>query len=126
MSATLEHVNFTATDPDKTAALFCTLFDWRVRWSGAALGNGRTVHVGDNKSYIAIYTPGDGPKDGQREPERLAGLNHIGVVVSDLDDVERRVKEAGLEPINHADYEPGRRFYFFDHDGVEIEVISYS
>ena len=33
--------------------------------------------------------------------------------------------EAGLEPFSHGDYEPGRRFYFLDPDGIEYEVISY-
>ena len=53
------------------------------------------------------------------------GLNHIGVVVDDLGAVEARVKAAGLVPHSHADYEPGRRFYFDDHDGTEWEVVSY-
>ena len=34
--------------------------------------------------------------------------------------------EAGLKPFNHADYEPGRRFYFFDWDHIEWEVVSYA
>ena len=45
--------------------------------------------------------------------DRAAGVLVIGVV------------EAGFKPINHADYEPGRRFYFHDHDGIEYEVVSY-
>lgn len=53
-------------------------------------------------------------------------LNHLGVLVDDLDDTERRVVSAGLTPFNHGDYEPGRRFYFFDPDGIEYEVISYA
>ena len=28
-------------------------------------------------------------------------------------------------PFNHGDYDPGRRFYFLDPDGIEYEVISY-
>ena len=32
---------------------------------------------------------------------------------------------AGLEPFNHDDYEPGRRFYFFDWDGIEFELVNY-
>ena len=31
----------------------------------------------------------------------------------------------GYEPCNHADYDPGRRFYFDDEDGIEFEVVSY-
>jgi hypothetical protein len=39
---------------------------------------------------------------------------------------EARVIAAGLRPFSHADYEPGRRFYFLDPDGIEYEVVSYS
>ena len=40
--------------------------------------------------------------------------------------VEARVKAAGFVPGNHADYEPGKRFYFTENNGVEIEVVSYA
>jgi hypothetical protein len=30
-----------------------------------------------------------------------------------------------LRPFAHADYAPGRRFYFLDPDGIEYEVVSY-
>ena len=33
-------------------------------------------------------------------------------------------RAAGFEPHSHADYEPGRRFYFRDHDSIEWEVVS--
>ena len=46
-------------------------------------------------------------------------------MVEDLDAVEKRVLAAGLVPKSHGDYEPGRRFYFSDEDGVEYEVVSY-
>jgi glyoxylase I family protein len=26
---------------------------------------------------------------------------------------------------NHDDYEPGRRFYYNDEDGIEFEVVNY-
>jgi hypothetical protein len=28
-------------------------------------------------------------------------------------------------PFSHDDYDPGRRFYFLDPDGIEYEVVSY-
>ena len=40
--------------------------------------------------------------------------------------IEARVSAAGLIPFNHGDYEPGRRFYFLDPDGIEYEVVSYA
>ena len=56
----------------------------------------------------------------------LGGLNHIGVCVRDLVDCEARVKAAGFTPRDHAEYEPGSRFYFHDFDGIAYEMVSYS
>ena len=42
-----------------------------------------------------------------------------------VDRLLKIVAEHGLEPFGHDDYEPGRRFYFFDWDGIEFEVVSY-
>lgn len=122
----LEHVNVTVADPDALAETLCTLFDWKVRWSGAAMGNERSVHVGDGSSYVALYTPGKTEPFSQDSYGRHGGLNHIGVVVDDLDATEERVRRAGFIPTSHADYEPGRRFYFHETNGIEIEVVSYA
>lgn len=121
----LEHVNITVTDPDAFAALLVRLFDWQVRWSGAAKDNGYAVHVGDRNSYLAVYSRG-GRAPAVDTYNTLGGMNHIGVVVDDLDAVEDRVKANGFTPHSHGDYEPGRRFYFDGPDGIEIEVVSYA
>jgi catechol 2,3-dioxygenase-like lactoylglutathione lyase family enzyme len=123
--ARLEHVNVTVTDPDATAAVLCDLFDWRLRWAGAAKNGGRSVHVGENDTYLALYSPGQPLQAAVNSYLSLGGMNHIGVVVDNLDATERRVIAAGFTPHSHADYEPGRRFYFHDGNGVEIEVVSY-
>lgn len=123
--STLEHVNMTVSDPEKTAKMLCDLFGWKVRWKGEAINKGITYHVGSDNSYIAIYK---GPINRQPNDDNyntVGGLNHIGIVVEDLDGVEKRVTDAGYEPHSHGDYEPGKRFYFNDHDDIEIEVISY-
>lgn len=127
MAGRLEHVNVTVQNPEATAEMLCDLFGWTIRWSGASIHGGRTVHVGSQSDYIAVYTgPGGGPKASAETSYTLkGGLNHIGVVVDDLDAVEARVKARGYEPHSHADYEPGRRFYFHDENGVEIEVVCY-
>lgn len=121
----LEHVNVTVTNPERTAAVLCELFDWKVRWQGDSLMGGRTVHVGKDDSYLALYTHAT-PSQGKSSYATRGGLNHIGVVVDDLEETEQRVKAAGFETHNHADYEPGRRFYFNDHDGIEFEVVNYT
>ena len=122
----LEHVNVTVTDPDATGQVLCDLFGWHIRWAGKGMQTGRTVHVGGDDSYVALFSFGDPAEPAQSSYATRAGLNHIGVVVDDLDAVEARVKAAGFVPGNHADYEPGKRFYFTENNGVEIEVVSYA
>ncbi|PIV74531.1 MAG: glyoxalase [Rhodobacteraceae bacterium CG17_big_fil_post_rev_8_21_14_2_50_65_11] len=121
----LEHVNMTVSDPDEMAGLLVDLFGWHIRWQGEGKGGGRSIHVGNDTSYVVAYSQGGQMKasDSYRTP---GGLNHIGVVVEDLDAVEAKVKAAGYTPVSHADYEPGRRFYFDGPDDIEIEVVSYA
>ena len=123
--AKLEHVNITVSDPAKTADLLCDLFGWHIRWAGPSQMGGNTVHVGTDEDYLAVYTFDGEPPGGGRTGKYKGGLNHVGVLVTDLDAVEEKVKAAGLEPFSHGDYEPGRRFYFLDTDGIEYEVVSY-
>jgi|SRR5882757_802116 len=122
--AFIEHVNLTVRDPARSAQLMIDLFGWHIRWEGPAQMGGHTVHVGDDLSYLALYT-----LQGERTPParftKGQPLNHVGILVDDLDAIERKVVAAGLTPFSHADYDPGRRFYFFDHDGIEFEIISY-
>jgi len=118
----LEHVNLTVPDPDLAAKLMGEVFGWSVRWQGPSMAGGRTVHVGSQDHYLALYAPaGGGPTYPKGQP-----LNHIGVEVDDLDAVEARVVAAGLTPFSHGDYHPGRRFYFLDPNGIEYEVVSYT
>ena len=123
--AAVEHINITVADPQKTAETLCDLFGWSIRWRGDAIHGGHTIHVGSKDSYIAVYSQ-DG-LTGQAENNYITpgSMNHIGIVVDDLDVVELRVRDAGFTPHSHADYEPGKRFYFHDADGIEFEVVSY-
>ncbi|WP_323784818.1 VOC family protein [Thalassovita sp.] len=127
MTVQLEHANFTVTDPEATAKWLCDVFGWHIRWQGTAIDDGHTIHVGSDDSYVAVYAPPVAPQKAATSRYRtIGGMNHLGVVVDDIDAIEARVKAAGFTPINHADYEPGRRFYFLDGDGIEFEVVSYA
>lgn len=127
MKVSLEHANVTVSDPHKTATWLDQVFGWKIRWEGESIYGGYTVHVGNDSSYLALYAPehaATGAADNSYNVR--GGLNHLAVVVDDLDLVEDRVKKAGFTPGSHADYEPGRRFYFHDSDGIEFEVVSYA
>jgi hypothetical protein len=102
------------------------VFDLQILWQGETVDNGYTIHIGNADSYFAIYKPGLKIIPYQRCYSMSGHVNHIGIVVDDLDEIERRVKSIGFEPHIHADYEPGRRFYFYDDTGLEIEVVSYN
>lgn len=121
----LEHVNVSVTDPKATARILSELFGWTIRWEGPAKDNGFTVHVGDDAGYLALYAPAGGQSPVGDTYHLTGGLNHIGIVVDDLDKVEEMVVARGYLPHNHADYEPGRRFYFDGPDGIEFEVVAY-
>ena len=120
----LEHVNVNVSDPDRAARLMQALFGWHVRWQGAARDGGLTIHVGSSEQYIALHA-GRGVVYGADDFAKGRPLNHIGVEVDDLGEVEAKVVAAGLRPFGHDNYDPGRRFYFLDPDGIEYEVVSY-
>jgi len=123
-SPRIEHVNVTVSDPDRAAKLMQALFGWSIRWRGPARDGGHTIHVGSDSDYLALYT---GRDVAYSDDDFAKGrpLNHIGVEVDDLDAVEAKAVAAGLIPFNHGSYDPGRRFYLLDPDGIEYEVVSY-
>jgi catechol 2,3-dioxygenase-like lactoylglutathione lyase family enzyme len=121
----IEHVNLTVSDNRRAAALFERLFGWHIRWEGPARDGGHSIHVGDERYYLALYTP-RGAANGGEGFAKGEPLNHVGLLVEDLAAVKAGVVAAGLEPFNHERYDPGERFYFFDWDGIEYEIVSYA
>ncbi|MGE3692788.1 MAG: VOC family protein [Novosphingobium sp.] len=117
----LEHANITVSDPERSSALLQALCGWSERWRGPSQMGGWTIHVGSADAYVALYT------DGARARHFTKGLplNHLGLVVDDLDEAEQVIVAAGLKSFGHDDYDPGRRFYFFDWDHIEFEVVAY-
>ncbi|RZK01087.1 MAG: VOC family protein [Novosphingobium sp.] len=126
----IEHANLTVSDPQRSAELLEQLCGWHERWRGASALDGWSLHVGNDSSYIALYSghfggSADNRYEGAPRFRKGQPLNHVGLVVDDLAAAEAVVIEAGLEPFGHDDYDPGRRFYFFDWDGIEFELVCY-
>ncbi len=125
----IEHANLTVSRPERSAELFKQLLGWEERWRGHSQMGGDTIHVGEpgnGATYIALYTNDDVRALKDLKYSKGQPLNHVGLVVDDLDAAEKTVAAAGLKPFGHDDYEPGKRFYFFDWDGIEFEVASYA
>jgi glyoxylase I family protein len=122
--AFIEHVNITVGSPERTAEMLNALFGWQVRWKGPSALGGHTIHIGTDSHYVAVYAVSD--SDGAPLTHKKGQpLNHIGVEVDDLNAVEQRAIGLGLTPFSHGDYHPGKRFYLFDGDGIEWEIVSY-
>lgn len=122
-NASLEHINISVSDPERTAAFLAELTGWHERWRGPSLLGGHTIHLGGAFDYLAIYAP---VKPITERFAKGVPLSHIGLVVDNLEAAEAIVVAHGYVPFSHADYAPGRRFYFLDHDGIEFEMISYA
>ena len=122
----LEHVNMTVSDPDRTAAMLVDLFGWKVRWRGPSKDNGLTVHVGTDAAYVALYTHAPLNALSSQSYDIVGSVNHLGILVDDLAAAEERIVASGIETHSHQVYDPGARFYFHDHDGIEYEVVSYA
>lgn len=119
----LEHANLTVTDIERSISFYRDLFEFEVRWRGTDRAGRPAAHVGDDQFYLAFFEaarPGSAVKDYS-----VAGLNHIGFVVDDLEEKRRRLEKLGAEVHLEGDYEPGRRLYFNDPNGVEVELVEY-
>ena len=120
----LEHVNLTVSDLDRSIDFYSALFGFRIRWRGRTSGGSPAAHVGDDRQYIALF---EASRPGELEERDYisVGFNHFGIVVDDLDAMKSRLASLGVVVHGEADYEPGRRFYFCDPDGFEIEFVEY-
>jgi len=123
----LEHVNLTVSNLDAAAKFYGELLGLTVRWRREP-GAPETpaIHLGDERSYIALFAAD--PATAQRLPEpeySRVGFNHVGFVVDDLDAKVAWLAKQGIETGIEQAYEPGRRAYFYDPDGIEVELVEY-
>ena len=119
----LEHVNLTVSNLDRSIDFYCRLLDLRVRWRGTLNSGLAGAHVGDDDMYIALFQSSEPGQVGS--DYEGVGLNHFGFVVDGLDDYKGRLIEMGFPPHSEQDYDPGRRLYVRDPDGIEIELVEY-
>ena len=75
------------------------------------------------KDHLALFqavTDGEVDHDYGRP-----GINHFGFVVDDLEEARRRLERLGARVHFEPHYEPGRRIYFLDPTGHEVELVQY-
>lgn len=116
----LEHINLTVANPHEIAETLQAVFGWEIRWEGPSTVSGYTVHVGNDDQYLALWSPSPNYSNNS-----TGAMNHIGVIVDDLNSIRAKADQLGLATSESSDYEPGNRFYFYDSTGIEYEVVSY-
>ncbi len=120
----LEHANVTVKDLEQSIDFYRRLLDFEVRWRGTVSSGSPAAHVGSDDFYLALF---EASREGEFDRDyESPGLNHVGFVVDDLDDKRRRLAQLGVESHLEGDYEPGRRLYFYDPSGLEVELVEYS
>lgn len=122
----LEHANITVKDIDRSFEFYQRLFGFRKRWSGTAngsVGRVRAAHIGSEDTYLSLF---EADSEGEISSNYgRPGFNHLGFQVGDLTPYRDALSALGVEVHLEQDYEPGERIYFFDPDGVEIELVCY-
>jgi len=122
----LEHVNLTVSDLGRSIDFYSRLLGLHVRWRReAGVDLTAAAHVGTDEQYIAMFQAAPGTPRPVVDYEAV-GLNHFGFVVDDLDSARNRLADLGVTPHSEADYDPGRRLYFYDPDGTEVELVEYA
>ena len=120
MTITLNHTIVSARDKDAAARFFAQIFGLRLEGSG-----GHFAPVRVNDTLTLDFADAKGTIAGQHY------AFHVGD--AEFDAILQRVKDAGLcfgsgpwslEDGNLNDWNGGRGFYFKDHDGHGIELMT--
>lgn len=127
-TATLEHVNLTVSDLERTLRFVQTaLPGWRVRGQGRMDWFGQPIqwlHVGTATTYLALQSGGE--SQALEWKGHQTGVKHVGLVVNDLDATVARLTEAGF-PLDHwggtSAYR--RSAYFVEPGSVQFEFVQY-
>ncbi|MEX1001383.1 MAG: VOC family protein [Crocinitomicaceae bacterium] len=120
----LEHANITVNNLKEGIHFFKTAFpNFEIRGKGESNGR-KWVHLGTQETYIAINEAVEPLKIEKNYSS--SGINHLGFVVADVDEVADRLLAAGYERDYPKQTEEFRiRDYFVDKDGNEYEFVQY-
>jgi catechol 2,3-dioxygenase-like lactoylglutathione lyase family enzyme len=120
----LEHANITVNDLKKATHFFQTAFPhFKIR--GGGIENKEWIHLGDDVTYLALNQAMDLGKKFEKNYSKI-GVNHIGFVVDDVEEITNRLLKAGYERDYPKEVEKFRiRDYFADADGNQYEFVQY-
>ena len=128
MDCQLEHANLTVLSLEETVAFLTTAFPhFRVRGGGQSdhgTWKKKWLHVGMDRIYIALEETTLVAKT-DRQPQRETGINHVGFVVPDVEEIRRKMAAAGYEGAMADPHPHRKRLYVQDPNGVTWEFVEY-
>ncbi len=124
----LEHVNLVVNDIPTSLEFYKAAFPhWRIRAEGNGEWNGKPrkwMHFGDDYQYLTFNDNGEGSNRDLNEHQ--TGLAHFAFVTSNLDELVKRITDAGFSVAKEGAEEPLRKnIYFIDPAGFEVEFVEY-
>nr|WP_299384208.1 VOC family protein [Allomuricauda sp.] len=120
----LEHANITVNDLQEGIRFFQTAFPhFKIRGGGS--DTREWVHLGDDNTYIALNQAKQSDLKNEKNYDKM-GVNHIGFVVPNVDEIARNLLEKGYKRDFPKEVEEFRvRDYFADADGNQFEFVQY-
>lgn len=124
----IEHLNLVVKDLPQTLAFYQAAFPhWQVRGEGQQVWHGvarNWVHFGDDFQYLTFNDNGSGENRDLTTNE--LGLGHFGFETTNLDNVVKRLVQAGFSVHKDGSADEFRRnIYFLDPNGFEVEFVQY-
>ena len=123
----LEHLNLNVNSIENTLDFYRAAFPhWRIRDSGEEeVENSKWVHFGDDLQFLTFNQNGGGDVTLKKDIDH--GFGHMGYVVTALDALVIRLKDAGFDGHHYGAQNPYRKnMYFYDPNGLEVEFVEYS
>lgn len=124
-----EHANLTVPNIDAAIAFLLNAApDFRIKADQSPEGKQRWVHIGNNTCYFALQEPHDSLTSiDNRKPYQNIAINHIGMIVENLDSIQNKLLSLGYEQNGDITQEKyGRRIYFYDKAHFEWELVEYN
>lgn len=124
----IEHVNITVPNID-SAVRFLKIVapDFEVKKDEKPLNDKRWMHIGNNEFYFALQEAHlDAKPIKQNQTYINYGYNHIGLTVTDINNIQNKLNESGYKKgIDTPKEKFRKRIYYYDDAGFEWELVEY-
>ncbi len=124
----IEHVNITVPDIDEAIRFLKIVApDFEVRKDERPSNSYRWTHIGNEEYYFALQEPHlDTDPKKQLQAYKNYGINHVALVVSNLQVIEEKLLDSGYRRGIGTPVEKHRkRAYYFDNSDFEWELVEY-